>query len=318
MAFLSLRRKILVVLLAVTSVFALLMVVFAETVLRSQLRDMLTEKGVAIARKVAADCVSPVITERYFEVALMFKDLQEADEGIVYAFVLGEDGRELVHTFAGGLPPELAAANPADPLRPFTAREIDTGKGLVVDVGVPLLRGQAGVLHLGLSEVSIERDVNRIVLLILLFAALTLGAGTAVAIVFSRIVTRPLLRLAGAAEAFGRGETREPVVIGTNDEIGELAAVFNLMVESRTRIAREREQLIEQLQKSLGEVKTLRGFLPICSSCKKVRGDQGYWQQIDSYLREHTEAEFSHSLCPDCAQRLYPEQWGKIRKQGGA
>ena len=55
------------------------------------------------------------------------------------------------------------------------------------------------------------------------------------------------------------------------------------------------------------EVKTLSGFLPICASCKKIRDDKGYWNQIEEYIRERSEAEFSHGICPDCAQKLYPE-----------
>lgn len=55
------------------------------------------------------------------------------------------------------------------------------------------------------------------------------------------------------------------------------------------------------------EIKTLKGFLPICSSCKKIRDDKGYWTQIEAYIREHSEAEFSHGLCPDCMKRLYPD-----------
>lgn len=54
------------------------------------------------------------------------------------------------------------------------------------------------------------------------------------------------------------------------------------------------------------ELKTLRGILPICASCKKIRDDKGYWAQIETYIREHSEVEFSHSLCPDCAKKLYP------------
>jgi PAS domain S-box-containing protein len=69
----------------------------------------------------------------------------------------------------------------------------------------------------------------------------------------------------------------------------------------------ERERLIEQLQQALAQVKALSGFLPICASCKKIRDDQGYWQQLESYIRDHSEAEFSHGLCPDCARRLYPD-----------
>lgn len=55
------------------------------------------------------------------------------------------------------------------------------------------------------------------------------------------------------------------------------------------------------------EIKVLKGFLPICASCKKIRDDKGYWNQIESYIRDHSEAEFSHSLCPDCAKKLYPD-----------
>jgi HAMP domain-containing protein len=311
-AFFSLRRKILLGLLATTLLFAALMVGFAHTVVRGQLAALLTEKGVAIARKIAADCVSPVITERYFEIEMLFKDLQASEGDLVYAYVLGEDGRELVHTFSGGVPAALKAANRVPPAQEVSARKIGTDRGPVLDVGVPLLRGRAGVLHIGLSEVRINEDVNRIVALILLVAALSLVIGGVVSVVFSRYITRPLVTLSGAAEAFGRGESRQPVAIESGDEIGELAKVFNSMVESRQRTAEERERLIGELQQALGEVKVLRGILPICSSCKKVRSDQGSWQQIESYIREHSDAEFSHGICPECARRLYPQYWDKI------
>ncbi|MGC8658645.1 MAG: response regulator [Desulfomonilaceae bacterium] len=69
----------------------------------------------------------------------------------------------------------------------------------------------------------------------------------------------------------------------------------------------ENRKLIEELQKALAEVKTLSGFLPICSSCKKIRNDKGYWEQIESYIRDHSEAQFTHGICPECARKLYPE-----------
>jgi len=78
-------------------------------------------------------------------------------------------------------------------------------------------------------------------------------------------------------------------------------------IVERKRIEQEREKLIAQLQFALSEVKTLRGFLPICSSCKKIRDDKGYWNQIESYIRDHSEAEFSHSMCPECVKKLYPD-----------
>lgn len=76
-------------------------------------------------------------------------------------------------------------------------------------------------------------------------------------------------------------------------------------ISKRKATEKERERLIDELQNALAEVKKLRGFLPICSSCKKIRDDKGYWNQIESYIRDHSEAEFTHSICPECTKKLY-------------
>lgn len=76
-------------------------------------------------------------------------------------------------------------------------------------------------------------------------------------------------------------------------------------ITSRRLLEKEMEALIVNLRQAMDKVKTLSGFLPICASCKKIRDDKGYWNQIESYIREHSEAEFSHSICPDCAKKLY-------------
>lgn len=319
MPFRSIRRKIFLGLSALALLFGLAMVVFAQTVVRTMLVDLLKEKGVAIARKVAGDSVNAVITGRYFEVALMLRDLKDADPGVVYGYVVDEEGRDLAHTFAGGVPPELKTTHPMDPLQPYRLRELSTDRGPILDVAVPLLRGQIGELHLGLSLTAIRADVNKTVLLLLLFGAALLLAAIAAVIGLSRVITRPLLKLTGAAATFGRGEAQLPVSISSDDEVGELTRVFNEMMASRKLAGQEQARLIEELRRTLSEVKTLRGFLPICSSCKKIRRDEGSWQQIESYIREHSEAEFSHGLCPDCAGSLYPEIARKIQgKKEGA
>lgn len=78
-------------------------------------------------------------------------------------------------------------------------------------------------------------------------------------------------------------------------------------ITGRKQSEREREQLVEQLRKTLSEVKRLSGLLPICASCKKIRDDKGYWKQVETYVSEHSDAVFSHSICPECAKKLYPE-----------
>ena len=89
-------------------------------------------------------------------------------------------------------------------------------------------------------------------------------------------------------------------------DLGELHARVNVgwrILEMQNAMADK----VQELQKALNEVRTLRGIIPMCSSCNKIRDDQGYWNQVEAYVRDHTEAEFSHSICPECMKELYPE-----------
>jgi len=79
----------------------------------------------------------------------------------------------------------------------------------------------------------------------------------------------------------------------------------------RIRAQAERERLIAELTDALAKIKTLTGILPICSSCKKIRDEAGHWTAIESYVRDRSEADFSHGICPECAKRLYPDYYKK-------
>ena len=78
-------------------------------------------------------------------------------------------------------------------------------------------------------------------------------------------------------------------------------------ITERKRMEEQKDRLVSDLQKALSEVKILQGFLPICSHCKKIRDDKGYWNQIETYIRDRSDAEFSHSICPECAKKYYPD-----------
>jgi PAS domain S-box-containing protein len=82
---------------------------------------------------------------------------------------------------------------------------------------------------------------------------------------------------------------------------------YAMDITARREAEKEREELVKVLQEALAEVKRLSGLLPICASCKKVRDDKGYWEQVETYIEKRTEAEFSHSICPECEKRLYPD-----------
>ncbi len=89
----------------------------------------------------------------------------------------------------------------------------------------------------------------------------------------------------------------EPIVRGMAHDITEAR-----------QAEEEKEKLILELQNTIRKVKTLSGMLPICASCKKIRDDKGYWNQIESYIRDHSEVEFSHGICPECVKKLYPDE----------
>jgi len=87
-------------------------------------------------------------------------------------------------------------------------------------------------------------------------------------------------------------------------------------ISRRREAEEEKEKLINELQKALAEIKVLSGMLPICSYCKKIRNDGGYWQKIEDYIEEHSNAEFTHSLCNDCLKKYYPEAYEALKKEG--
>jgi len=98
-------------------------------------------------------------------------------------------------------------------------------------------------------------------------------------------------------------------------ELDEVNGKLRQEIEERKRTEAEKEQLIVQLQKAMQDVKVLSGFLPICASCKKIRDDTGYWRQIEEYISEHSNALFSHGLCPECSRKLYPEFHDELQRR---
>ena len=86
-------------------------------------------------------------------------------------------------------------------------------------------------------------------------------------------------------------------------QIGGLA----IDITGRKAADQERERLLSELKEAVSAVKTLKGLIPICASCKNIRDDEGYWKQIEFYLCEHSELEFTHGICPSCLERLYPD-----------
>lgn len=112
-------------------------------------------------------------------------------------------------------------------------------------------------------------------------------------------------------KSFAVEVTASNVTSSSGELAGKMASFID--ITKRKEIEADREKLICKLQDALNKIKTLRGIIPICASCKKIRDDKGYWNQLESYIREHSEAHFSHGICPECAEKLYPDLHNKPR-----
>jgi PAS domain S-box-containing protein len=128
----------------------------------------------------------------------------------------------------------------------------------------------------------------------------------------------PLLERVGRGEEISHFETTQRRKDGALVEVslsispvrssaGEIIAASTITrdIGERKRAERERERLLGELRTALSEVKTLSGFFPICAHCKKIRDDRGYWSQIEVYIRDHSNANFTHGICPECARRNF-------------
>jgi hypothetical protein len=93
------------------------------------------------------------------------------------------------------------------------------------------------------------------------------------------------------------------------DAMGKPVGILSIArdITERKRMEEEREKLIRELQDALTNIQTLRGLLPICSYCKKIRDDKGYWNRIESYIEDHSGAEFTHGMCPECLKKYHPD-----------
>ncbi len=89
----------------------------------------------------------------------------------------------------------------------------------------------------------------------------------------------------------------------SGNTVGRMASFID--ITKRKEIENDREELIKKLQHALDTIKVLRGIIPICASCKKIRDDKGFWNHLEAYLKENSEAVFSHGICPECSEKLY-------------
>lgn len=243
----SIRTKIMGIVGVTVLLLSLAMVWYASRDVSATLRSELERRGVAVGLSLAQQSRDLVLTDNQFALYTLVMNTVDADEDIVYAFVVDAAGNVLVHSFDGGFPPDLLKVNQVPPEASYGLQLLQTGQDTIQDVAIPILGGKAGVIRLGLSERSVRAAVAGYVQGILAWVALALMLGLVLAYSLASFLSKPLSELAKAARAVGSGDFRWQAPSWARDEIGDLGTAFNEMSKELKHKEDMRAQLLAKV-----------------------------------------------------------------------
>jgi methyl-accepting chemotaxis protein len=312
-----LYEKIILLIAVVTLGIGIIIGIIVDRVMKNYMQNDLKNRGIFIARMVAENIVDMIYTGDVIFVTEYLKNIAAHTEDIEYLYVEDFNNKIFAHSFDGGFPRALmneGGKYHASYYSGHKMKKYKAGDKFIIEFGYPVIPGTLVDVHIGINQnavlsriVSVRRQIAVITLVI---AAI----GFAIGIVISYFITYPLNRLGKYMEKFDIENPGEINIKTGSREVMELVNSFNGMREGVVKAKEESHYYIEELKKgneklenALSNIKTLRGFIPICASCKKVRDDKGFWKQVEAYVSEHSEAEFSHGICPNCMKKLYPE-----------
>ncbi len=288
-------------------VLGLAVMIIIPLALSGILEQEFQKTSVYMTKDLALESIDPLLTERRMDLMLLLFLHEDANDDIEYIFIVEEGNKVVAHTFDGLFPEDLKEANRLAPDKEYSIQHLTTERGGIIDVAAPISNVELGTVHIGFSDRHVRESIDRIIQLIKWIFIAVLIIGGVIALVFARNLTRPIYELQKGVDAIGDGNLESRVNVQTTDEIGSLAGSFNRMALNLKTAKEELEASNEQLTEALTRVKILTGMLPICSICNKIRNDKGYGEKIADYISEHSEAEFTHGLCPDCCKKHYPE-----------
>lgn len=227
---LSLRAKIMICCISLVALLDLTVVIFVRRHLSGLLRAEYLAKGHNMAINLSARSEHFVLTEEFVSLLNLVEDLKHSDEDVAYVYITDRRREVLVHTFTGGFPADLLGVNNLKPGDVWKRELLDTvEEGLVHDIGVPILQGKVGFVHVGISENRIHRTISNFTLALVTIAGFVLLIAAGLAAVVSWVVTQPVRSLTEAARKIRDGNFDQRVVATTKDEIGDLVESFNQM-----------------------------------------------------------------------------------------
>jgi two-component system sensor histidine kinase VicK len=241
----SIRTKLILTVVSIILVLGVLMGSYLNVVQTNMMKTELNEKGISITRNLAENSVNPILTNNQVRLQWLVKTIKESEPEVVYVFITDEHGEVLVHTFSGGFPVDLIGINPAT--AGTNTLLLDTEQGFIRDISYPILDGNAGEVHVGMSQESISTTAGKFTRYLLLFVLLLLIVGSNVAYIAGSVVSRPIMELRNSVEIFGNGDLDHKASISSQNEVGQLADSFNDMADHIGYLIKEKEKAAKEV-----------------------------------------------------------------------
>lgn len=231
----SVRTKILGMVGGLVLLMGLTVTLQVRAHLSSLLLGELDARAEALGRDLAARTRDQILTNNRYALRELLRDVLQHNPDVRYAFILDPEGHVIAHSFERGVPAGLAALSGGTTSGSLRLRVLDTEEGRLTDVAAPVLAGRAGLARVGLSHARLRGAIRNATIWLLAVTGLALVGALLIAVVLTRILTRPVLQLVDVTREVGRGNLAVRAVQHADDEVGELASAFNATVEALSR-----------------------------------------------------------------------------------
>ncbi|MGB9775987.1 MAG: ATP-binding protein [Anaerolineae bacterium] len=253
----SLRIKIMGIALLMIAVLGLGLTAQTRAMLARSLERELEQRALSIARDLAFRSTDLILTNNLYSLYVLTRETVRNNEDVRYAFILDPQGNLLAHSFEGGFPPDLLAANGVAAGESYHREILRTEEGLIQDVAVPVFGGRAGTVRVGMSYRRLEAVVGAATRRLLLTTLAVSLVGVGLSSLLTWLLTQPVRALEEATRRVAEGDLSQRVAPWADDEIGHLQASFNTMVERLERSRREMEAFQQDLLRRNRELTTL-------------------------------------------------------------
>ncbi len=250
----SLRNKILLLTVGIIITLGITLIIFVKTTLTSSLMPEY-EKGMIFLSEYLAEMNSSfILTENYLELQTNINHIVKKHHNIEYIYVSDIKGKIVAHTFKQGFPSELLDVMKKELDNEYSIMRLYTEKGKIIAIDVPILKSQAGVLHIGFSEEPLINNIDNFVKLFVGIIIVILAIGSVLAVIFASIIIKPVKALRDAANKIGSGNLDSEIEISSRDEIGQLGGTFNKMVRDMKETTVSRDYLNRMINSMIDTV----------------------------------------------------------------